>query len=73
VPPDLVDTASLRFDTGSLTVQGLLRTIGDDETIAAAVAGRAFVTKPKLLDGLGRIFEHRLERPAVVIFYGRRP
>ena len=72
MPPDLVDTASLRFDTGSLTIPGLLGTIAGDERITAVVAGRAFNARPALMTGLDRLFTHRLERPAVVIFYGRR-
>jgi 4-amino-4-deoxy-L-arabinose transferase-like glycosyltransferase len=70
-PGDLVDTASLRFDTGSLTIGGLVERIDDDPRITAVVAGRSFFTRPALLDGFRDTFEHRLEVEGAVIFYGR--
>jgi 4-amino-4-deoxy-L-arabinose transferase-like glycosyltransferase len=71
IPGEFVDTSSLRFDTGSLTIPGVLRNIRDDPRIAVVVAGRAFYMRPELLEGLGRIFEHRVVGPSGVVFYGR--
>jgi hypothetical protein len=70
VPGNYVDTASLRFDTGSLTVPGVLHDIAADR-VAAVVAGRAFAARPDLMKGLAQGFQHRLALPGAVIFYGR--
>ena len=56
VPGKYVDTASLRFDTGSLTIAEVLR---DSEQVAAVVAGRAFYDRPSLMAGLRARFRHR--------------
>jgi hypothetical protein len=71
-PGDFVDTASFRCDTGSLTVPGVLRAIEDDPRIAAVVAGRSFLARPRLLDGFARLFARRELLPGAVIFHRRR-
>jgi 4-amino-4-deoxy-L-arabinose transferase-like glycosyltransferase len=67
VPGKYVDTASSRFDTGSLTIPEVLR---DSRQVAAVVAGRAFYDRPSLMAGLHARFAHRLVLPGAVIFYG---
>jgi hypothetical protein len=67
VPGKYVDTASLRFDTGSLTEPEVLR---DADDVAALFAGRAFAERPTLMAALPRHFRHRLSLPGGVIFYG---
>ena len=46
VPPQLVDTANSRFDSGSLTIADVLRFVDDDPRVTAAVAGRSFFDAP---------------------------
>ncbi|HZO97705.1 MAG TPA: hypothetical protein VFB42_10080 [Gaiellaceae bacterium] len=65
VPGRYVDTASLRFDTGSLTDAQVLR---DAERVSAVVAGRAFYARPALMRGLAAEFPHRETMPGAVIF-----
>lgn len=67
VPGNYVDTASLRFDTGSLTEPEVLR---DANHVAALFAGRAFAERPTLMAALPRHFRHRVTLPGGVIFYG---
>jgi 4-amino-4-deoxy-L-arabinose transferase-like glycosyltransferase len=67
VPGKYVDTASLRFDTGSLTEPEVLH---DAAGVAALFAGRAFSERPSLLAALPSRFRHRLDLPGGVIFYG---
>ena len=52
VPPQLVDTANSRFESGSLTVADVLRAVDDDPRVTAAVAGRSFFERPALMAGL---------------------
>jgi hypothetical protein len=66
VPGKYVDTASLRFDTGSLTDAGVLR---DSQRVSAVFAGRAFTERPGLMAALHDRFPHRLTVPGAVIFY----
>jgi len=51
----LVDTALLRFETGSLTDAEVLREL-ERYDVRAVVAGRAFATRPRLLAALERRF-----------------
>ena len=51
VPGALVDTAALRFQTGSLTSREVLREL-DRSEVRAVVVGRAFADQPELLRGL---------------------
>jgi hypothetical protein len=67
VPGKYVDTASLRFDNGSLTEAEILR---DADRIAALFAGRAFLARPTLMAALPKHFRHRVSVPGGVIFYG---
>ena len=67
VPGKYVDTASLRFDTGSLSQSEVLR---DADHVAALFAGRAFAERPALMAALPNHFRHRVALPAGVIFYG---
>src|SRR5439155_10685280 len=66
VPGKYVDTASLRFDTGSLTEAEVLR---DADRVAALFAGRAFAERPTLMAALPRHFRHRVSLAGGVIFY----
>jgi hypothetical protein len=66
VPGKYVDTASLRFDTGSLTEAEVARDAGK---VAAVVAGRAFYEHPALMARLRQRFPHRLVLRGAVIFY----
>jgi hypothetical protein len=68
VPGKYVDTAALRFSTGSLTIPEVLR---DTNRVAAVVAGRAFYADHELMAGFRTRFRHRLVLPSGVIFYGR--
>jgi len=67
MPGKYVDTASLRFDTRSLTEPEVLRDAG---RVAAVFAGRAFAERPTLMAALPKHFRHRASLPAGVIFYG---
>ena len=49
----LVDTAVLRFETGSLTNAEVMRTL-ESWKVRAVVAGRAFAARPQLLQALER-------------------
>jgi hypothetical protein len=74
VPGPLVDTAVLRFLTGSTSPAAVGRIV-ETEPVAAVVAGRAFAI-PSLARALApylrRTFAHVLRLPAATIFYGRR-
>jgi hypothetical protein len=72
VPPQLVDTANSRFDSGSLTVEDVMRAIDDDPRVTAAVAGRSFFDRPAVMQGLGERFAKRIDLKSAVIFYDRR-
>lgn len=67
IPGRYVDTASLRFDTGSLTEPEVLH---DADRVAALFAGRAFAERPTLMAALPNHFRHKLSLPGGVIFYG---
>ena len=67
----LVDTARLRFQTGSLTDADVLREL-EAYDVQAVVAGRAFAERPELL----RLLERRYGRPRssdgeLFVFLGR--
>ena len=49
----LVDTATLRFETGSLTDAEVMRVL-ESWDVRAVVAGRAFAPRPQLLEALER-------------------
>lgn len=71
VPGRYVDTAGLRFNTGSITNHGILRDVTADTRVTAAVASRAFYPREPLMTGFARLFRHRIAIPGAVIFYGR--
>lgn len=70
VPGDYVDTASLRFDTHSLTEPEVLRDAG---RVAALYAGRAFIERPTLIAELPKRFRHRVSVSAVPVSCGSSP
>jgi 4-amino-4-deoxy-L-arabinose transferase-like glycosyltransferase len=67
VPGNYVDTASLRWDTHTLSDAEVVR---DAQHVAAVVAGRAFANRPTLMTELRPLFRHRLVLPGATIFYG---
>jgi ALG3 protein len=68
VPGKYVDTASLRFDTGSLTEPEVL---ADAAHVAAVYAGRAFGERPTLMAALPKRFRHAEKLPdGTEIFWG---
>jgi hypothetical protein len=67
VPGPLVDTALLRFETGSLTQANVLREL-EEWDVKAVVVGRAFSTQPELLRALERRYPRRLRVAHVTIF-----
>jgi hypothetical protein len=71
-PGELVDTSSLRFQTGSLTDSQVLATIDGDPRVKVVVAGRAFVPRAALMAGLRERFRERRVGPSAVVFSGRR-
>jgi hypothetical protein len=67
VPGPLVDTARLRFETGSLTEAGVLREL-DAWDVKAVVVGRAFAEQPELLRALAREYPKKLRVADLTIF-----
>jgi hypothetical protein len=63
----LVDTATLRFETGSLTDDEVLREL-ERWDVRAVVAGRAFVERPALLRRLGTRYGRVLREGALRIY-----
>ena len=54
VPGELVDTARLRFATGSLTVDGVFRLL-DEKCVRAVAAGRVFTVLPGVMERLADV------------------
>ncbi len=67
VPGELVDTAKLRFTTGSLTADGVFR-LFDERCVRAVVAGRVFRALPGFMERLGQTFPESSRRQGVVVF-----
>ena len=67
----LVDTARLRFQTGSLTVPGVLRVL-ERYDVAAVVAGRSFDEQPGLPAALKRRYGEPRRIGALSIFLPSR-
>jgi hypothetical protein len=67
VPGELVDTAQLRFATGSLTVDGVFRLL-DEKCVRAVAAGRVFTVLPGFMKRLGGVFPAAKRRFGVVVF-----
>jgi len=70
VPGPIVDTAFLRFRTGSLTPDAVLSSI-DDWCVEAVVVGRSFAREPLVLAGLRERFRDRSPLPGGAV-YSRR-
>ncbi|MEI7759681.1 MAG: glycosyltransferase family 39 protein [Thermoleophilia bacterium] len=70
-PGALVDTARLRFDTGTLTDAAVLRSI-DESCVVAVVAARAFLLRPPLLEAFGKRFASVEASRAGQLYFGRR-
>lgn len=68
VPGALVDTARLRFETGSLSDADVVAALGGAE---AVVAGRSFTQRPALLAAIGGRFPVRLDRGGVTVYLRR--
>ena len=66
----LVDTANLRFQTGSLTDGEVLRELEKGD-VAAVVVGRSFLRRPALLAGI-RVRYRRVERQGGISIWVRR-
>lgn len=66
----LVDTAVLRFQTGSLTSAGVLRDLEAGD-VRAVVVGRAFASEPELIRGLERRYSRRLRVGGLTIYTRR--
>lgn len=67
VPGELVDTAMLRFATGSLTADRVFR-IFDRRCVRAVAAGRVFTVLPSFMERLERTFPTAKRRFGVVVF-----
>jgi len=70
-PGPLVDTAFLRFETGSLTPRGVLVEI-DEWCVEAVVAGRSFTHQPAIMSGLRARYETESRAPGATVFSKRR-
>ena len=71
VPGELVDTAMLRFATGSLTPDSVFRLL-DERCVRAVAAGRVFTVLPGFMKRLGETFPTAKRRFGVVVFTRRR-
>jgi 4-amino-4-deoxy-L-arabinose transferase-like glycosyltransferase len=71
VPGPLVDSARLRFETGTLTVQEMLDLL-DGQCARAVVAGRSFPEQPGLVAGIASRYEERTRVGALSIYDRRR-
>ena len=71
VPGPLVDTAYLRFKTGSLTPAEVLGEI-DRWCVAAVVAGRAFADEPAVMRGLKQRFARATTASGATVVFDRR-
>jgi 4-amino-4-deoxy-L-arabinose transferase-like glycosyltransferase len=66
VPGPLVDTAFLRFETGSLTDAEVLRTI-ERWHVRAVVVGRSFARRPRLVAAFRRRFSRRTNLASIEV------
>jgi hypothetical protein len=71
VPGELVDTAKLRFTTGSLTPDGVFRLL-DERCVRAVAAGRVFTVLPGFMKRLEGTFPTSRRRFGVFVFTRRR-
>jgi 4-amino-4-deoxy-L-arabinose transferase-like glycosyltransferase len=70
-PGPLVDTAYLRFQTGSLTSRSVLAVI-DEWCVEAVVAGRSFTRQPAIMSGLRIRYRRESKASGVTVFYRPR-
>jgi hypothetical protein len=63
----LVDTATLRFETGSLTDAEVLREL-ERWDVRAVVVGRAFAARPDLVRAIERRFRRKLVRDGITVY-----
>jgi hypothetical protein len=63
----LVDTATLRFETGSLTDAEVLLEL-ERYDVRAVVVGRAFAARPQLLRELERLFPRQIEQRGLTVY-----
>jgi hypothetical protein len=71
LPPELVDTSIVRFETGSLTPATIFDSIDRSGTELVVVA-RAFALYPDIMAGLRTRFETIREGPGAIAFQDRR-
>jgi hypothetical protein len=71
VPGELVDTAMLRLDTGSLTRDSILKTI-DRRCVQAVVVGRVFGLLPGFAEDIGARFGASRRLHGVTVYTARR-
>jgi hypothetical protein len=67
LPGELVDTARLRFATGSLTRAEVLRII-EERCVRAVAAGRVFTVLPGFTNRLEALFDTKRRRFGVVVY-----
>jgi hypothetical protein len=67
----LVDTANLRFQTGSLTPEDVLRELEEGD-VAAVVVGRSFLLHPTVLAGIEARYRRVEQHDAVSVWQRRR-
>jgi 4-amino-4-deoxy-L-arabinose transferase-like glycosyltransferase len=67
----LVDTANLRFQTGSLTPEDVLRELEEGD-VAAVVVGRSFLLHPAVLAGIEARYRRVEQHDAVSVWQRRR-
>jgi 2,4-dienoyl-CoA reductase-like NADH-dependent reductase (Old Yellow Enzyme family) len=67
VPGDLVDTAVLRFGTGSLTPARVIEVLRRND-VRAVFAGRAFLDEPELMRFLRRGYPHQARFGGALLF-----
>ncbi len=70
-PGAVVDTARLRFETGSLTNAAVLESI-DGSCVVAVVAARTFLLRPRLLGAFEERFANVETSTAGRLYFGRR-
>ena len=70
-PGAVVDTARLRFETGSLTNAAVLESI-DGSCVVAVVAARTFLLRPRLLGAFEERFANVEMSTAGRVYFGRR-
>jgi hypothetical protein len=70
MPGQTIDTALLRFDAGYLDDGTVIRAAADPR-VRALVVGRAFLSRPHLLNALAQRFRHAASRDGVAVYVRR--